>query len=107
LNPIERFLTALERLRFIRKGGCTSASAGDWSTYNFINTRLRASPLVHVINESAREGDLIRIGTRMCELQKIGRKSSFYQEVENIKLLIPVPFARIILHCTQIGLSKR
>ena len=89
------------------KGGCTGASTGNWSTYNFINTRLRASSLVRVADESKREGDVIRIETRMCEPKKIGRKASAYEEMENTKLLIPVPFARIILHCTHIGLSKR
>jgi hypothetical protein len=50
------------------------------------------------MDESAREGDIIHIETRMCERN---------QEMENTKLLVPIPFARIILHCTQIGLSKR
>ena len=88
------------------KGGCTGTSAGNWITYNFINTRL-ASSLVHVMDESARDGDVIRIETRMCEPKKTGRKSSSYEEVENTKLLIPIPFAQVILHYTQIGLSKR
>ena len=89
------------------KGGCTGTSAGNWITYNFINTRLRASSLVHVMDESARDGDVIRIETRICEPKKTGRKSSSYEEVENTKLLIPIPFGQVILHCTQIGLSKR
>jgi hypothetical protein len=84
-----------------------SAPAGNWNTYNFINTRLRASSLVRVDDESKREGDVIQIETRMCEPKKLGRKASAYEEMENTKLLIPIPFARIILHCTQIGLSKR
>src|SRR5213078_3866752 len=53
-----------------------------------MNTRL-ASSLVHVMDESARDGDVIRIETRMCEPKKTGRKSSSYEEVENTKLLIP------------------
>jgi len=69
---------------------------GNWNTYNFINTRLRASPAVHVADESRREGDVIRIETRMWQRN---------QEMEKTKLSIPIPFARIILHCTQIGLS--
>jgi hypothetical protein len=82
------------------------APEGNWNTYNFINTRLRASPLVRVVDESRRQGDVIQIETRMYEPKK-GGKSSGYQQMENTKLLIPVPFARIILHCTQIGLSSR
>ena len=77
------------------RSGCESA--GNWSTYNFINTRLRASPLVGVADESVRDGTVIRIETRMCERGK---------EMENTKLLIPVPFSRIILHCIQVALSK-
>ena len=87
-----------------RSGG---APDGNWNTYNFINTRLRASPLVRVVDESRREGDVIRIETRMYEPRKVGRKGTDYQEMENTKLLIPIPFARIILHCIQIGLTKR
>jgi hypothetical protein len=85
------------------------APEGNWITYNFINTRLRASPCVHVVDESRQEGGVIQIETRMYEPRKIDRRGrcTDYQEVENTKLLIPVPFARIILHCTQIGLSKR
>jgi len=72
--------------------------SGNWITYNFINTRLRASPSVTVADESTREGDTIRIETRVGQRGK---------EMENTKLLIPIPFARIILHCIQIGLTKR
>jgi hypothetical protein len=38
---------------------------------------------------------------------KIGPKPiERYEEQENSKLFIPIPFARIILHCAQAGLSK-
>lgn len=80
-----------------------------WNTYNFINTRLRASDAVRVEAKSDREGDAIRIETHMYQLvrKRLGRSySSRYEEMENTKLLIPIPFARIILHCAQIGLSK-
>jgi hypothetical protein len=37
----------------------------------------------------------------------VGRKTiERYEEQENSKLFIPIPFARIILHCAQTGLSK-
>ena len=78
-----------------RSGG---TPGGNWNTYNFINTRLRARPSVAVADESKREGEMIHIETRMGERGK---------EMENTKLLIPIPFARIILHCVQIGLTKR
>jgi len=83
------------------------APEGNWNTYNFINTRLRASPLVHVVDESRQEGDVIQIETRMYEPKRLGGKSAAYQQMENTKLLIPIPFARIILHCAQIGQSRR
>lgn len=75
-----------------------STPGGNWNTYNFINTRLRASPSVRVADESMPEGDIIHIETRMGERGKV---------MEHTKLLIPIPFARIILHCVQIGLTKR
>lgn len=89
-----------------RSGG---TPGGNWNTYNFINTRLRASPLVHVVDESRRQDDVIQIETRMYEPRKVDRRGrgTDYQEMENTKLLIPIPFARIILHCIQIGLTKR
>jgi len=58
------------------KGRSTGAPAGNWNTYNFINTRLRASSLVRVADESKREGDVIRIETRMYGFEKLGRKNS-------------------------------
>jgi hypothetical protein len=87
---------------------CGSKSA-TWSTYNFINTRLRASDAVRVDAGSNREGDAIRIETHMYQLvhTRLGRRNvSRCQEMENTKLLVPIPFARIILHCAQTGLSK-
>jgi hypothetical protein len=87
---------------------CGSESA-TWNTYNFINTRLRASDAVRVDADSNREGDAIRIETHMYQhiRTRLGRKNvNRCQEMENTKLLIPIPFARIILHCTQIGLLK-
>ncbi len=70
---------------------------GDWNTYNFVNTRLRASAAIGVRNESRREGDIIHIDTHAHQR---GR------EFENTKLLIPIPFARLILHCIDVGLAK-
>jgi hypothetical protein len=79
----------------------------NWSTYNFINSRTRSSDLVRIDDESKRHGDVIEITTRMFEPERLRRRvASRYRELENTKLLIPVPFARIILHCAQIGLSK-
>src|SRR2546430_15652530 len=42
------------------KGGCTGASAGKWSTYNFINTKIRARSLGAVIDESTPDGEAQR-----------------------------------------------
>ena len=86
--------------------GCPS-NGKNWKTYNFINSRMRASDLAHADDESSKNGDVIEITTRFCQFQKrLRRSESRWQEKENTKLLIPVPFARIILHCTQIGLGK-
>ena len=85
----------------------SSPTGTNWNTYNFINSRMRASALVRVDDESRRQADVIEITTHMYQPEKLGRRgASRYREVENTKLLIPVPFARIILHCAQIGLSK-
>lgn len=84
-------------------------SENSWYTYNFVNTRLRASESARVIPQSKRDRDLIRIETRMYQgfRKQSGHFISHpYQEMENTKLLIPIPFARIILHCIDAGLSK-
>lgn len=80
-----------------------------WITYNFINTRLRASAAVRVANKSNRDGEVLRIETRMFQsIRKQLRRSitTDYELKEKAKLLLPIPFARIVLHCVQNGLSK-
>jgi hypothetical protein len=70
---------------------------------------MRASDTARVQAVSKRQGNIIVIDTQIYQRVRttVGRKSvERYEEQENAKLLIPVPFARIILHCAQIGLSK-
>jgi hypothetical protein len=94
------------------KGRWKSAAAlatATWSTYNFINARMRASDTVRVQAISKRQGNINLIETQMYQRvrARVGRKNvDRYEEQENAKLFIPIPFARIILHCAQIGLSK-
>jgi hypothetical protein len=94
------------------KGRWKSAAAlaaATWSTYNFINARMRASDTVRVQAISKRQGNVILIETQMYQRVRTrdGRKNvDRYEEQENAKLFIPTPFARIILHCARIGLSK-
>jgi hypothetical protein len=94
------------------KGRWKSAAAlaaATWSTYNFINARMRASDTVRVQAISKRQGNVILIETQMYQRVRTrdGRKNvDRYEEQENAKLFIPTPFARIILHCAKIGLSK-
>jgi hypothetical protein len=94
------------------KGRWKSAAAlagATWSTYNFINARMRASDTVRVQAVSKRQGNIIVIDTQMYQRvrTRVGRKNvDRYEEQENAKLFIPTPFARIILHCAKIGLSK-
>jgi hypothetical protein len=94
------------------KGRWKSAAAlaaATWSTYNFINARMRASDAVRVQATSKRQGNVILIETQMYQRVRTrdGRKNvDRYEEQENAKLFIPTPFARIILHCARIGLSK-
>ena len=94
------------------KGRWKSAAAlaaATWSTYNFINARMRASDTVRVQAISKRQGNVILIETQMYQRVRTrdGRKNvDRYEEQEDAKLFIPIPFARIILHCAQIGLSK-
>ena len=94
------------------KGRWKSAAAlaaATWSTYNFINARMRASDTARVQAVSKRQGNTIVIDTQVYQRvrTKVGRTNvDRYEEQENAKLLIPIPFARILLHCAQIGLSK-
>ena len=94
------------------KGRWKSAAAlaaATWSTYNFINTRMRASDTARVQAASKRQGNSIVIDTQVYQRvrTRVGRKNiDRYEEQENAKLFIPTPFARIILHCARIGLSK-
>ena len=86
-----------------------SLAAASWSTYNFINARLRASDILRVQAVSKRQSNVIQIETQMYQRvrSRVGRKNADrYEEQENAKLFVPIPFARIILHCAQIGLSK-
>src|ERR1051326_7875539 len=105
-------IAAVQLLDEHPKGKWKSASAlaaASWSTYNFVNARVRASDIVRVEAVSKREGGVIAIETHMYQgvRSRVGRKSTErYEERENSKLFIPVPFARIILHCAQAGLSK-
>jgi hypothetical protein len=70
---------------------------GGWDTYNFVNTRLRANPMTRAHDESHRTGDTIHIETHYY--QKEPRRG--WDEREETKLLIPLPFARVILYCIQ------
>jgi hypothetical protein len=89
--------------------GSVGSSGRAWNTYNFLNVRLRASDATRVHATSKRDGSTILIETRMSQSvrQRKARGSvNRYEEKEHTKLFIPIPFARIILHCAQIGLSK-
>jgi hypothetical protein len=94
------------------KGRWKSAAAlaaASWSTYNFINARMRASDAARVQAVAKRQGNIVVIDTQVYQRvrTRAGRKNvDRYEEQENAKLLIPTPFARIILHCAKIGLSK-
>ncbi|PYK72579.1 MAG: hypothetical protein DME44_04050 [Verrucomicrobia bacterium] len=94
------------------KGRWKSAAAlaaATWSTYNFISARMRASDTARVQAGSKRQGNIVVIDTQVYQRvrTRVGPKNiERYEEQENAKLFIPTPFARIILHCAQIGLSK-
>ena len=94
------------------KGRWKSAAAlaaATWSTYNFVNARMRASDTARVQAASKRQGNIVVIDTQVFQRvrTRVGRTNvDRYEEQENAKLLIPTPFARIILHCAKIGLSK-
>lgn len=78
----------------------------DWQTYNFVNTRLRASPLIHIRDESHLHGDIIEIKTVMYQRKTEDPRRHQWEQKEETKLLIPVPFARLILHCIQTGTAR-
>src|SRR5881227_1888839 len=94
------------------KGRWKSAAAlaaATWSTYNFINARMRASDAARVQAVSKRQGNIVVIDTQVYQRvrTRVGKKNvDRYEEQENAKLFIPIPFARIILHCAKIGLAK-
>src|SRR3989449_326256 len=94
------------------KGRWKSAAAlaaASWSTYNFVNARMRASDAMRVQAGSKRQGNVIPIETQLYQRvrTRAGRKNvDRYEEQETAKLFLPIPFARIILHCAQIELSK-
>jgi hypothetical protein len=94
------------------KGRWKSAAAlaaATWTTYNFINARMRVSDTARVQAVSKRQGNIVLIDTQAYQRVRTrgGRNNvDRYEEQENAKLFIPIPFARIILHCAQIGLSK-
>ncbi len=80
-----------------------------WNTYNFLNARMRASDAVRVTATSKKEGNAILLETSMSQSvrDRKGRGSVIhYEEKEHTKLFLSIPFARIILHCAQAGLSK-
>lgn len=87
----------------------SSLASANWNTYNFVNARMRASDITRVNAVAKREGEVIAIDTQLYQFvrKRLGRSNvDRYEEQENAKLFIPMPFARIILHCAQIGLSK-
>ncbi len=89
--------------------GSAGSSGRTWNTYNFLNARLRASDAMRVHATSKRDGDAILIETRMSQSVRERKGRGWvnrYEEKEHVKLFLPIPFARIILHCAQIGLSK-
>jgi hypothetical protein len=105
-------VVALQLIDEHPKGRWKSAAAlaaATWSTYNFINARMRASDTARVQAVSKRQGNIVVIDTQVFQRvrTRVGRTNvDRYEEQENAKLFIPTPFARIILHCAKIGLSK-
>ena len=86
-----------------------SLAAASWSTYDFIRGRLRASDSMRVQAISKRQGKVVCIEAQMYQRARSrvgGKNVDRFEEQEDTKMLIPIPFARIILHCAQIGLSK-
>jgi hypothetical protein len=86
-----------------------SLASASWSTYNFVNARMRASDLMRVQAVAKRQDGAIMIETQMYQRvrSRVGHKTiERYEEQENSKLFIPIPFARVILHCARAGLSK-
>lgn len=71
--------------------------AGGWDTYDFVNERIRAASTARAHDESHRTGDVIQIETRLYDRERYQR----WDEREETKLLIPLPFARVILYCIQ------
>ena len=89
--------------------GSSGSTGRIWNTYNFLNGRMRASDAVRVTATSKRQGNAILLETRMSQFVRERKGRGFvthYEEKEHTKLFLPIPFARIILHCAQAGLTK-
>ena len=112
VTDVARKVVAVQLLDEHPKGKWKSAAslaAASWSTYNFVNARMRASEVMRVQAVAKRQGEVITIETQMYQRvrSKVGHNTiERYEEQENSKLFIPIPFARIILHCARAGISK-
>lgn len=80
-------------------------SGGDdkWKTYDFIQAGLRASDTMTIATDSRRDGDVIAIDTQLFQRYGLHQRGSRprVELKQKTKLLLPVPFARIVLHCIQ------
>jgi hypothetical protein len=84
--------------------------ADKWMTYNFIRNAMRASDTMRIAADARRNGETITVETRL--FQRFGRykHNKFIFEHAEIKeknrLFLPLPFARLVLHCVENGLKK-
>lgn len=81
-----------------------------WATYDFLHAGMRASDLMKVSLQSRREGETIIIESRL--FQNFGHQHGDHFHISHVeikektKLIMPIQFARLVLHCIQTGLAK-
>jgi hypothetical protein len=79
-------------------------------TYNFLRNAMRASDTMRVSINADRNGEVIVLETRL--FQRFGRyhHNRFLVDRAELKeknrLFLPIPFARLVLHCVENGLRK-
>jgi hypothetical protein len=81
-----------------------------WMTYNFLRNAMRSADTMNVSFKSRQDGETIVIETRL--FQHYGRQHGNHFHVDRVevkeknRLFLPIPFARLILHCAENGLKK-
>lgn len=115
-NRLELVSDAADRvvcLQLVNQTPHRDNGSGDkdrWMTYNFIRNAMRASDTMRVSLNANRNGEVITLETRL--FQRFGRQHGDHFHLDHLelkeknRLILPIQFARLILHCIEGGLRK-